>query len=89
MIKNTKLNAHFIGILIILFGIYLVMISAPNYVGYVVMLLGIAMTLKPDAVKHLAYHHNEKRKKQTDILRRHTLSSASQKRLPKNKRNGS
>ncbi len=58
--KPIRVNPHVIGILVVIFGAYLIMINAPNYVGYIVALLGIALAVKPNAVKHLAYHHEDK-----------------------------
>ncbi len=71
MTKKTKINMHVVGIFVIVFGAYLVITNAPNYVGYIVALLGIALAVKPNAVKHLAYHNNEKTKpkKQTNVLK--------------------
>ena len=80
MAKKFKINMHIVGILVIIFGIYLVMIDTPNYVGYIVALLGIALAVKPNAVKHLAYHNNNEKSK-------FKVQKSKKKGLPANKRN--
>ncbi|MBI4162452.1 MAG: hypothetical protein HY513_02115 [Candidatus Aenigmarchaeota archaeon] len=58
--SKRKINNHVVGVLVIIFAIYLLLINAPNYVGYIALLLGIALVVKPNAVKHFAYHERSK-----------------------------
>ena len=57
--KKTKFPDPLVGILLVMIGMYMMWINAPNYTGIIIFALGIVFTAKPNLVKNL-FHNNNK-----------------------------
>ena len=55
-------NSYVAGIILIIVGVYMTLINAPNYVGYIIIALGAAVLARPGAVKKLIQNKKPKGK---------------------------